>query len=84
MNAAAPDLALARLLQGELAAKYVLSVPIERRDVLPGGHPVILIGGPRNPLVTEYCHRHNVGGVKRPEGYVLQVGADAVVLAGRR
>jgi hypothetical protein len=61
MDASAPDLALARMLQGELAAKHVLGVPIERRDVLPGGHPVILIGGPRNPLVTEYCHRHNVG-----------------------
>jgi len=82
MDASAPDLVLARLFQGELAARRFLGVPIERRDVLPGGRPVILIGGPRNPLVTEYCRRHNVEGVKRPEGYVLQVSAGAVVVAG--
>jgi hypothetical protein len=82
VDASASDLALALLFQGELAERHLLGVPIERRDILPGGHPVILIGGPRNPLVAEYCRRHNVAGVTRPEGYVLHVSADAVVVAG--
>ena len=82
VDASAPDLALARILQGEISQKHDLSVPIERAARVPEGRPAILIGGPRNPLVAGYCRRNGVTGVTRPEGYVLQVNATVALVAG--
>lgn len=85
VNASASDMSLARFLVGELSSKYSLAVKIEKVSVLPEGKRAILIGTGTNPLVRKYCLDNKLvltSGNPGPEGYLLHVGENLIVIAG--
>ena len=78
------DLFLATLLSGEFTDRYGQAVNIERKQVLPYGNKVILIGDLGNPLINSYCRSSGlIGTVKSlgEEGYLLSVTDDKIVIA---
>jgi len=82
-EASAADLFLARSLVAELSDKHRISLKKQRTANLPASGPFILIGSNTNPLVQEYMRRRGVKDLlNRPEGYFLEVEANAVVIAG--
>ena len=77
------DLALAQFLTAELSDKHGLACKTQRASALPSTGPFILMGGAGNPLIQEYLKGRGVGAaVHAPEGYLLEVDAHAVVIAG--
>jgi hypothetical protein len=82
-EASAADLFLARSLVAELSDKHSISLKTQRTANLPASGPFILMGSNSNPLVQEYMRRRGVKDLlNRPEGYFLEVDANAVVIAG--
>jgi hypothetical protein len=84
-NAGPHDLQLARLLVAELSDRYRLGIKVERAAALPSGRRFILMGSAANPLVAQYCRGRGIEvNNARPghEGYVLESGPAAVVVAG--
>jgi hypothetical protein len=79
------DLFLASLLRAELADRYGLAIKTRRLAALPEGKRAILMGSLNNPLVKDYCSRHRLevtDSQPGPEGYVLQVSENLVLIAG--
>jgi hypothetical protein len=84
-NASSADVSLARLLAAELASRHGLGVRVERMARVAPGRRVLLVGTVANPLVKEYAasHKLNVSAAEPgPEGYVLSVTPEAIVVAG--
>ncbi len=84
-DAREPAVRLARLLAAELSGRYWHAIATEQVARIPGGRPFILMGTPADPLVRDYCAAHGVkitGASPGPEGYVLSVTPQAVVIAG--
>ena len=77
----ADDLFLARFLTAELSDRYGLALSTRKAASLPERGPFILMGSISNPLVREYCRRHELPTTKK-EGYLLQVDRGAAVAAG--
>jgi hypothetical protein len=77
------DLALARFLVAELSDKHGMAFKTRRASALPATGPFILMGGAGNPLIQEYLKgRGAEAAVRSPEGYLLEVDAHAVIIAG--
>jgi hypothetical protein len=79
------DSFLARFLVAELADRYGIALKAERLATLPPDRRAILMGSIANPLVKEYCLQHQIDVTNQqpgPEGYVLQVSENLVVIAG--
>jgi hypothetical protein len=79
------DLFLARFLTDELGDRFALHLKTERVAHLGAGKRMILIGSISNPLVKEYCAQNHIDlSAQHPgaEGYVLQVSANLVLVAG--
>ena len=79
------DRRLARLLSAELSSRHGIAIHQESAAHLPAGRPYLLMGTIDNPLVKEYCAAHglNVSASQPgPEGYILSVTPNAVVIAG--
>ena len=77
------DLALAQFLTRELSDKHGLAFKTHSASALPATGPVILMGGAGNPLIQEYLKgRGAEAAVRAPEGYLLEVDACAVIIAG--
>ncbi len=77
----ADDLFLARFLTAELSDRYGLALHTQKAASLPQRGPFLLMGSISNPLVREYCRRHDLQTTEK-EGYVLQVDRGAAVVAG--
>jgi hypothetical protein len=78
------DLFLATLLSGEFTDRYGQPVNIERRQIIPSGSKVILIGDLGNPLINSYCRSSDLIGMVNSlgeEGYLLSVTDDKIVIA---
>ena len=79
------DLELARFLQAHLADRHGLAVGTARADAVPAGKRVIVMGSVQNPLVQKQAAARGweVSALKPgPEGYMLEAGPGAVVIAG--
>ena len=79
------DLLLAHLLTDELGDRFALHLKTERVTGLKSGRRVILMGSVTNPLVAAYCAQNHIEvSAQNPgaEGYVLQVSANVVLIAG--
>ena len=79
------DSFLASFLMAELADRFGVALKTERLATLPAGKRAILMGSINNPLVKDYCSRHGLEVTNRqpgPEGYVLQVSENLVLIAG--
>jgi Glycosyl hydrolase family 20, domain 2 len=79
------DSFLANLLEAELVDRYGLALRTEHLSALPASRHAILMGSMNNPLVKEYCSRHRLqvtDSQPGPEGYVLQVSENLVLIAG--
>ena len=79
------DLFLARFLVRELSDKYGIAVKIEPRRNIPGGKKVVVMGTAINPLIKQYCIDNKLdltGKDPGPEGYLLRVSSDKIVIAG--
>ena len=79
------DLLLARFLTDELGDRFALHLKTERLTRLDSGRRVILMGSVANPLVAAYCAQNHIEvSAQNPgaEGYVLQVSANVVLIAG--
>ena len=82
-EASREDLELGRFLVAGLADKHGLALTTRRVSNLPAMGPFILMGTVGNPLVRAYLQSHGAEAVVRaPEGYLLEVEAHAVVIAG--
>ena len=84
-NASGQDLSLARFLVRELSDKYSVAVQIRTPGTAPANGKTVLMGSIKNPLISEYCKKNNITiNDKRPgpEGYVLNVDKNLVVVAG--
>ncbi|HFB98509.1 MAG TPA: hypothetical protein ENJ62_05155, partial [Bryobacterales bacterium] len=82
---AAEDLDLARFLTAELSDRYQVAVPVKRAARLPADGPVIVMGSIDNRLVRQYCREDGIAvdaATPGPEGYVLHVSAQRIVIAG--
>jgi hypothetical protein len=78
------DRHLARFLSAELGSRYGLAVRQEAVARLPVGRPFVLMGTIANPLVKQYCEAHGLqvnDTSPGPEGYLLSVTPDAIVVA---
>jgi hypothetical protein len=79
------DLFLARYLVKELSDKYGIAVKIEPRSDLPVDGKVVVMGTAENPLIKKYCIDNKLdvtGKDPGPEGYLLRVSTDKIVIAG--
>jgi glycosyl hydrolase family 20 len=81
-QASEEDRFLARSLVAELSDKHGIPLEIQEALVVPAGGRFILMGAATNPLVRAYLGRNASERVTEPEGYYLEVNADAVVVAG--
>jgi hypothetical protein len=82
-EASGDDLLLARFLVAELSDRHGVALETKRTSTVPAGGRFILMGSVGNPLVREYLQRRGVGAeVSAPEGYLLEVDANSVVIAG--
>ena len=79
------DYRLAHLLSSELSSRHGFILKEDSSQHLPTGHRFLLVGTIVNPLVKEYCTAHALAvsaSEPGPEGYVLIVTPQAVVIAG--
>ncbi len=79
------DIFLARFLVRELSDKYGTAVRIEQLSTIPAGRKVIIMGKFDNPLVSKYCEGNKLkinGKDPGPEGYLLEVTPDKIIIAG--
>ena len=82
-QASPEDIELAQFLMAELVDKHALALKTQRASTLPATGPFILMGAVTNPLLSEYLQSHCAeAAVRAPEGYLLEVDARAVVIAG--
>jgi hypothetical protein len=84
-KASEADLRLASLLSAELSDRHGFAIRVKSVQGLPTGRRIVLIGTISNPLVKEYCTNHHLElnpSKPGPEGYVLSVTRQAVVVAG--
>ncbi|HEX7845588.1 MAG TPA: beta-N-acetylhexosaminidase [Chitinophagaceae bacterium] len=85
VNASGKDIALARQLVKELSNKYGVALKIRKVSTVPTGKKVIVMGNWVNPLVKKLCSDRKMALTSKspgPEGYVLHVTAEQVVIAG--
>lgn len=78
------DYFLARLLSSELADRYEQPISIVRKSAISQKDKFILIGDTSNSLIKNYCiEKKLLSSLKRlgPEGYILSVGSDNIVVA---
>lgn len=79
------DRSLARFLSAELAERHGLGLRTVNVGQLPPDKRFILMGSISNPLIREYIaskHLQIDADSPGPEGYVLEVSRDSVVIAG--
>ena len=79
------DLSLARFLVAEISDRYGLGLKIKRLASLPSDGNYILMGSIANPLVKECCEQKQLDITSEkpgPEGYVLQVQGNMILIAG--
>lgn len=79
------DVRLARFLVEELSDHYDVQPMVRHENELPESGRFILMGSISNPLVRDYCRRHRPdvsAGNPGAEGYFLQAGDRALVVAG--
>jgi hexosaminidase len=79
------DLFLARFLTAEVSDRYGLGLSVKQSSSVPSTDSTILIGSVANPLVRDWCAQHGLGLSAEspgPEGYVLRVDDQSVVVAG--
>jgi len=81
-QASQEDGELSQFLVAELVDKHGLALETLQVSKLPVAGPFILIGTAENPLVREYLESHAASVVRAPEGYLLVVDAQTVVIAG--
>ncbi len=82
-EASGEDLLLARFLVAELSDKYGMALETQRTSTVPASGRFILMGSAGSPLVRQYLQHRSAGsGVSAPEGYLLEVDANSVVIAG--
>jgi hypothetical protein len=84
-KASQKDITLARMLVKELSNKYGVALKIHNVKTIPPGKRVILMGTLQNPLVKKFCKGRQLVFTSQspgPEGYVLQVDANHVLIAG--
>ena len=81
-EASTADLFLARSLVAELRDKHGVPITTQRITTLPASGRFILMGSNSNPLVQEYLGKRVKAVVDAPEGYLLEVDANTVVIAG--
>ena len=85
LNPDEKDLFLARSLVRELSDKYGIVVKIESRDNIPSNRKSVVMGTLANPLIKRYCRDHHLrisAEDPGPEGYLLHVNKNLVVIAG--
>jgi hypothetical protein len=76
------DRELSQFLVAELVDKHGLALKTLPVSKLPDAGSFILMGTMENPLVREYLEGHAASVVRAPEGYLLVVDAQTVVVAG--
>jgi len=79
------DIFLARFLVRELSDRYGIAVGIREVSDLPPGGKFVIMGRFDNPLVKSFCLANKLtidGGNPGPEGYLLNVTDDRIVIAG--
>ena len=82
-QASPEDLELGRFLVANLVDKHGLALQTRPASKLPATGRFILMGTVKNPLVREYLQTRTAEVVVRqPEGYLLDVDARGVVIAG--
>jgi hypothetical protein len=84
-NPSGDDLSLARALQDDLGDRFGIHLKAEPVAELSAPRRTILIGSLANPLVKGYCAQHGIditADKPGPEGYVLRVLPDFVLVAG--
>ncbi len=85
LNASESDQRLANLISAELSDRHGIAVRKQATAKLPTDHLFILAGTIDNPLMKEYCARTHLeisAGNPGPEGYVLSVTPESVVIGG--
>jgi len=85
LRASKNDSFLASFLAAELADRYGVALKTEHVGTLPAGKRAILMGSINNPLVKDYCSRQHLQVTDNrpgPEGYVLEVSENFVLIAG--
>ena len=84
-NASEPDINLAKALVRELSDKYAVAVKIRAVSEIPGSGRSVIMGTLNNPLIRQYCDKNKLELTEKrpgPEGYLLNVGTNLVVVAG--
>jgi hypothetical protein len=84
-NSSEKDIFLARFLVRELSDKYGIAVKIDPRSDIPVDKKVVVMGSKDNPLIKQFCINNNLdlkADDTGPEGYLLQVGSNKIVIAG--
>ncbi len=79
------DVFLARFLVRELSDKYGIAVKIESGENIPDDRKVVVMGAVENPLIKQYSAEEglSITGIDPgPEGYVLHVSSDKIIIAG--
>ena len=77
------DLRLARFLVAELSDDHGIALHVRRAATLPATGRFILMGSATNPLIQQFLSRHGTQNlVKKPQGYLLEVDSDSVVVVG--
>jgi hypothetical protein len=79
------DLFLARFLVREISDKYGVALEIESCREIPSGRKVVVMGSVENPLVDQLMKENGLHMSETdpgPEGYVLQVETDRILVAG--
>ena len=84
-SASQEDISLARFWAEELGDHFALHLPTERLARLDPNKRTIVMGSVSNPLVAAYCKQNHLAVTAQnpgAEGYILQVSANLVLVAG--
>ncbi len=79
------DALLAQFLTSELADRFGFAIKTAYTSNVPADRSVIVMGSFSNPLVKQYCKKHNIkvsGSNPGAEGYILHVDKNVVLIAG--
>jgi hypothetical protein len=85
LSASDKDISLAHFLVAELSDKYGIAIKTDTRSDIPVNKKVIILGAITNPMIKKYCEDRKLeisGKRPGPEGYILQVKNNLVVIAG--